>query len=54
MNKRTEEAVIRDGSTIDVATDGSTDDDSPASTNNAAAPVAPDVAKVVAAVAAVK
>jgi chemotaxis protein MotB len=58
MNKRTEEAVIRDGSTIDVATDGSSDDadgaDAPAKPNNAAAAVAPDVAKVVAAVAAVK
>ncbi|WP_332876915.1 flagellar motor protein MotB [Massilia sp. S19_KUP03_FR1] len=56
MNKRTEEAVIRDGSTIDVATDRSSDDDAdaPASTKNAAATVAPDVAKVVAAVAAVK
>jgi chemotaxis protein MotB len=60
MNKRTEEAVIRDGSTIDVATDGSLDEDgadgtpAPAKPNNAAAPVAPDVAKVVAAVAAVK
>lgn len=58
MNKRTEEAVIRDGSTIDVATDGSKDDDAdapaPAQAKNAAATVAPDVAKVVAAVAAVK
>ena len=58
MNKRTEEAVIRDGSTIDVATDGSLDEadgaDAPAKPNNAAAAVAPDVAKVVAAVAAVK
>jgi chemotaxis protein MotB len=56
MNKRTEEAVIRDGSSIDVATDGSTDDaaETPAKPNNAAAAVAPDVAKVVAAVAAVK
>lgn len=56
MNKRTEEAVIRDGSTIDVATDGSKDDetDAPSQSKNAAATVAPDVAKVVAAVAAVK
>ena len=59
MNKRTEEAVIRDGSSIDVATDGASDGvadgdaGAPASKNPAAA-VAPDVAKVVAAVAAVK
>jgi chemotaxis protein MotB len=57
MNKRTEEAVIRDGSSIDVATDGSTDGDvaesAPAGKSPATA-VSPDVAKVVAAVAAVK
>jgi chemotaxis protein MotB len=56
MNKRTEQAIIRDGSSIDVATDGSLDEDANAapSTKNAAATVAPDVAKVMAAVAAVK
>jgi chemotaxis protein MotB len=62
MNKRTEEAVIRDGSSIDVSTDGSTDvatDDADAVKEAApgakpTAAVAPDVAKVVAAVAAVK
>jgi chemotaxis protein MotB len=60
MNKRTEEAVIRDGSSIDVATDGSNDGvadgdaAAAAPTKNPAAAVAPDVAKVVAAVAAVK
>jgi chemotaxis protein MotB len=59
MNKRTEEAVIRDGSSIDVSTDGSTDADddgsaASAKANAASAAVAPDVAKVVAAVAAVK
>jgi chemotaxis protein MotB len=61
MNKRTEEAVIRDGSSIDVATDGSTDgntddagDAADASAKKPVAAVAPDVAKVVAAVAAVK
>ena len=54
MNKRTEEAVIRDGSSIDVSTDGSTDvatDDGDVS-SRAKAPA--DVAKVAAAVAAVK
>ncbi|MDQ2819457.1 MAG: motility protein MotB, partial [Pseudomonadota bacterium] len=59
MNKRTEEAVIRDGSSIDVATDGSTDaatNDTPEApaAKGAASAVSPDVAKVVAAVAAVK
>ena len=59
MNKRTEEAVIRDGSSIDVATDGSTDAvaneaaEAPAA-KGAVSAVSPDVAKVVAAVAAVK
>jgi chemotaxis protein MotB len=59
MNKRTEEAVIRDGSSIDVATDGSTDAvaneaaQAPAA-KGAVSAVSPDVAKVVAAVAAVK
>lgn len=59
MNKRTEEAVIRDGSSIDVATDGSTDGnadngDADGGGKKPVAAVAPDVAKVVAAVAAVK
>jgi chemotaxis protein MotB len=57
MNKRTEEAVIRDGSSIDVATDGSTDGDVPGpapAAKGAVSAVSPDVAKVVAAVAAVK
>jgi len=63
MNKRTEEAVIRDGASMDVATDGSTDGvadgdaadgEAPASTKKPVAAIAPDVAKVVAAVAAVK
>ena len=54
MNKRTEEAVIRDGSSIDVSTDGSTDvatDDGDVSSKTG---VPADVAKVTAAVAGVK
>ena len=64
MNKRTEDAVIRDGSSIDVSTEGASDvaaDEAAAGAKDAAggagarpAAVAPDVAKVVAAVAAVK